>query len=235
MSIQWFGHHSRTVSWLPLAAFTALLLSVAGCGMSLRPEPTGMEASLAGQWQLQSPQRATLADNMRAVMEQARAKQDKRDRQDSRRRPEPDINFSPPDTEADMPDHPPSGHGPRRPKWEAREQVEQQEALLNAVLPSDKLQIVQSATRTEFIPSLGGRRRFDKGVESTLVTHYATLRIESGWQTNVFVVHSKDAAQRIDIVERYQRLGDRLHMQVQMSIPDAKDQLFVADYVMAHP
>jgi hypothetical protein len=67
------------------------------------------------------------------------------------------------------------------------------------------------------------------------VTHYATLRIESGWQANVFVIHSKDSEQHIDIVERYQRQGDRLHMQVQMSIPDAKDQLFVADYVIAHP
>jgi hypothetical protein len=218
-------------------AALAVMAAGAGCGMHLRPEPVGIESNIAGHWQLQTPQRAVLVNGLRTVMEQARAKQDMRERLDARHRPEPEVRLTPPDADADAdtsdPAHP--GRGPRHNDWEAREHIEQQEALLNAVLPSDELQVVQSATQIELIPSTGGRRRFDMGVTSTLVTHYATLHVESGWQANVFVVHSRDSEQKINIVERYQRLGDRLHMQVQMSIPDAKDQLFTADYVHAQP
>jgi|GEM_PF-2947573 len=226
-----FFTHTYWWQWL---AGAVLLSCLTGCGMQLRPDPSSNRGtSIAGQWQLQSPSRAELANNLRAVMDQAQAKQDRRDRQEMRRRGDADINFSPPDADGDGADHPHSAHDWRHPKWEAREQAEQRDSLINAVLPSDKLQITQTAERIEFIPSLAARRRFDKAVTSTLVTSYASLRVESGWQGDEFVVHSRDAQQHIDIVERYQRFGDRLHMQVQLSIPDAKDQLFVADYVAA--
>jgi hypothetical protein len=242
MTIQrffWLPRHaclspSLLPHFLRAAAVAVLVLSAAGCGMQLRPEPVnGATSSIAGQWQLQSPSRTALADSMRAVMARAQAKQDKRDRQDMRRRPEPEMDFSPPASEPDADNRPPPGHDPHYPRWEARERREQQEALLNAILPSDKLQIVQSLNRIEFVPYMSGRRRFDKAVPSILVTQFANFKIESGWQANVFVVHSRDAEQRIDIVERYQRVGDRLHMQVEFSIPDAKDQVFIANYVLA--
>jgi hypothetical protein len=211
-----------------------MTLFIAGCGMQLRPEPaSGAASSIAGQWQLQSPSRAVLADNIRAVMVRAQDKQDNRDRREMRRRPEGDIDFSPPDSESDATDRPPGGRELRHPKWEAREQRDHQEALLNIILPSEKLQIVQSADRIEFAPSMSARRRFDKAVPSMLVTQFANLRIESGWQANVFVIHSRDTEQGISIVERYQRQADRLHVQIELSIPDAKDQVFVADYVPA--
>jgi hypothetical protein len=224
---------SRRPLRLPTITIVFLNLLAAGCGMQLRADPPSESAAgIAGQWQLQSPSRAVLADNLRSVMNEARTKQERRDRQEFRRRPDDDINFSTPDADGDGADRPRSAHDLRHPKWEAREQDEQQEALLNALLPNDKLQIVQSANRIELIPQPGARRRFDKAETSTLVTHFASLRIESGWQSNVFVVHSRDSQQGINIVERYQRLGDRLRLQVQFSIPDAKEQSFVADYLL---
>jgi hypothetical protein len=210
-----------------------LVLSVAGCGMHLKPDASGSNSSIAGQWQLQSPSRAVLADNLRTVMDEAWGKQDKRDQQQYRRRPDSDVNLAPPD--ADDADHPPSARDLRHPKWEARERLDKRDALLNAILPADKLQIVQSENRIEFIPSPGARRRFDKGERSALVTSYADLRVESGWQANVFVVHSRDSEQGINIVERYQRNGDRLRMQVELSIPDAKGQMFAAEYSLSKP
>ena len=237
MSIQWFGCFSRRSQLMRPAALVLMAILGAGCGMHLRPEPVGTESNIAGHWRLQAPQREVLVNSLRAAMEQAHAKQNLRDRRDARHRPEPEDKLTAPDadTDTDTPDAARPGRGPRHNDWETRERLEQQEALLNAVLPSDELRIVQSAAQIEFIPSAGGHRRFDMGVTSTLVTNYATLHVESGWQANVFVVHSRDSEQKINVIERYQRLGGRLHMQVQMSIPDAKDQLFTADYVLAQP
>lgn len=217
------------------SAMLVLTLMCAACSMQLRTEPNGSETSIAGRWRLHTPQRDTLVASLRTVMEQVRDKQEQRDRRDARRRPLPDIDLSPPDTgrDASTPGEP--GHGHRRIAWELREQIEQQEALLNAVLPSDELQIMHSAARIEFLPSVGGRRRFDRGVGSTLVTSYGTFRVESGWQADVFVVHSRDPEQKIDIVERYQRMGEQLRMQVQLNIPDAREQFLTADYLLAKP
>ncbi len=208
------------------------------CSMNLRPQPETGGLSLAGHWQLQSPSREALADNLRAVMEQARAAEEQRERRRYPRSIPPQEGTpesaaaTPPATNAQ-----PGGPGPmfRRSNWEMREQREHQESLLAAVLPSNKLLITQSAGRLEMLPDTGGRRRFDMELGSTLVKSYATLRIESGWQANVFVVHSRDRERGIDIVERYQRVGNGLRMQVQLSLPDAKDQIFAADYVLATP
>lgn len=219
----------RTVlPWLLIALLAGIC---SACSMNLRPEPVGRGQSIAGQWQLLPPQREALANTLRTAMTQAQAKQEKRDR---RRAPQQgpdgigtqDGDMAPRDAAGTELQGPPG----RRNNWEAREQLEQQEALLNAVLPSNQLQINQSALRVELIPDVGARRRFDMGTNSTLVSNYATLHIESGWQDDVFVIHSKDSAQNIDIIERYQRQGNNLHLQVHLSLPDIKDQLFVASY-----
>jgi hypothetical protein len=112
----------------------------------------------------------------------------------------------------------------------SREQHEQNEALLNAVLPSRQLQIRQAANHLELLPELGAQRGFDIGVTSTLVTRYATLHVESGWQGNEFVIHSRDSEREINMIERYQRFGATLRWQLQLRIPDAKQQLFTATY-----
>lgn len=229
---------SRLIRMVSLALFA---LACSACSMNLRPEPEVRGQSIAGQWQLQTPPREVLASTLSAVMEQARAKQEKRDRRRYPRGMPPEADAT--DLEGAAA---PQAGGPqgetgadqpfRRNNWEAREQREQQDALLNVVLPSNKLLITQSAGRIEMLPDSGGRRRFDMGISSTLVKSYATFRIESGWQANVFVVHSKDSEQGIDIVERYQRVGDNgLHLQVQVNLPDAKEQLLAADYVLAKP
>jgi hypothetical protein len=206
----------------------------AACSMNLRPQPETSGQSIAGQWQLQSPSREALAGYLRAVMDQAHAKQEQRERRRYPRSIPPEA-IPLPDDAASQP-----GAGPqspfRRNNWEEREQREQQEALLTAVLPSKKLQISQGSSRVEIMPDGVARRRFDMGVSSTLVSGYATFQIESGWQANVFVVHSRDRERGIDIVERYRRVGSNaLHLQVQLSLPEAKEQTFDANYVLAPP
>ncbi len=220
-----------------LLSIALLALSCAACGMNLRSEPEGRGPGLAGQWQLLT-QRDALAVPVRTAMEQAQAKQEKR----YRRHLPPVASAGEPVSTDEIP--PPDGYGvpvtspgapASRNAWWVRELREHQEALLNAVLPSNSLRIGQSARRIELIPDVGAARRFDMGVSSTLVRSFATLRIESGWQGEVFVVHSRDAEQGIDIVERYRRQGTHLHMQVQLKMPDAQEQLFVADYTLAKP
>lgn len=224
-----------------------LMLSVlfcTGCSMNLRPDPLTQESGIAGRWQLVTPERESLASQLRTVLEQANAKQEQRNRRYASRTPpeilQPDAadDKPAPDGAAGQSAHADAVRSPgfRRSKWEIREQREQEEALLNAVLPSRQLQITQSASGIELIPDLGARRHFDRGIDSTLVSNYATLRIESGWQNNEFVVHSRDVEQGLEIVERYQRQGyDHLHMQVQLSLKDAKNQIFSAEYRLVAP
>jgi hypothetical protein len=217
-------------------------IACASCSMNLRPHPETSGQIIAGQWRLQSPSRETLARNLRAVLEQARAQEEQRER---RRYPDsipPEEGTAAPGTAASLPANGRAQTGGsqqrafRASNWEIREQREQQEALLSVVLPSEKLQIDQTPNRVEMLPDTGAKRRFDMGVNSTLVRSYATFRIESGWQKNMFVVHSRDRETGIDIVERYQRVGSNvLHVQVELSLPHIKDQVFAADYVLAQP
>lgn len=216
-------------------------IACASCSMNLRPQPETLGQSIAGQWLLQSPSREVLIRNLGVVLEQARAKQEQRER---RRYPysiPPGEEMLDPQAMPPMPsdDGSQAGGGPPRNlrrNWEIREQHEQQDALLNAVAPSNKLQIGQGPNRVEMLPDSGGWRRFTIGMESTLVNSYATLRIESGWQGNIFVVHSRDSELGMNIVERYQRVGnDKLRLQVQLSLSDVKAQTFAADYQLAQP
>jgi hypothetical protein len=229
----------------PLLSMLVLMLvaiACASCSMNLSSQPQTSGQSIAGHWQLQSPSRQVMVDSLRVVMEQARANQDQLER---RRYPHgipPEEGGPNPEEAAPLPvdGMPQSGAGPqgawRRNNWEVREQREQHEALLGAVLPSNKLQIIQSPNRVEMMPDTGGRRRFEIGVDITQVTTYATFLIESGWQKNVFVVHARDRDRRVDVVQRYQRVGaDALRLQVELSFPNAPDQFFTADYVPAQP
>ncbi len=230
---------------LRLMRTTLLMLGAiacASCSMNLRTQPESSGQSIAGQWQLQSPSREALAGNLRAVMDQAYARQEERER---RRYP---LSIPPEEGAANpqaSPSSPDAGTSPagaalplsrRRNNWEAREQHEKEEALLNGILPGNKLQIIQASNRIEIQADNGGRRRFEAGVTSTLASTYGTFRVESGWQKNVFVVHASDREQGIDIVQRYQRVGSNgLHLQVELNFPNAKDQIFAGDYVLVQP
>jgi hypothetical protein len=228
---------------LPRMLVVSLLtLVIAACGMNLREAPVNQNLLIEGRWQLQNPDSTAWATSLRAVMDQAQAKQDKRFRKHMQATGELEdeeegrngIRVMAPTPDSADNDKGSATHGPRdrRNSWQAREQRARQEALLKAVLPSKQLQISQSSSRIEFIPDNGVHRSFDMGETSTLVSSYATFKIESGWQKNVFVVHSRDAEQGINIIERYQRQGDVLALQVQLSLPDAKDQLFSASYTL---
>lgn len=205
--------------------------------MNLRPTAVSGEPQLAGRWQLKAPQRETLADTYRKMLEQTQEKQEENFRKQRQRMQEHETDIRWPDEDA-----PPVKDGEegahknevRRSNWRMREQRDQNEALLNTVLPHAQLQISQTPQRIEFVPDRGARRGFDVGQTSTLVSNYSTLYIESGWQANEFVVHSRDREQGIDIVERYQRTGDALQLQVQFKSADIKKQMFIATYTLLH-
>ena len=213
----------------------ALALSGVGCGMHLRSELPGSTIGLAGQWRL-TTQREVLADQLHTAIEQAQAKEMKRYRS---RRPEGAANGEPVSNDDILPPEPSREPGmtpPKRDNWVMRDLRERTDGLINAVLPSRVLRIVQAPRRVEMFGDAGPARRFDAGVGSTLVTGFATLRIESGWQGSEFVVHSRDAEQGLDIVERYRRLdGTHLQMQVRLKQRDVPTQQFVADYRLDKP
>lgn len=233
---------SSSLARIPLTRVACVVLAIvcASCSMNLRPQAeSGSQAAaaqLAGQWRLESPARDVLARNLRATMEQGRVREEERER---RRYP---YSIPPDDSGAESGATPPPAGGMqagprlRRNNWEMREQREHQDALLNVILPSSNLQIIQAPGRVEMLPDSGGWRRFNIGTSSTKVSSYATFRIESGWQKDVFVVHSRDSERNINIVERYQRTGSNaLHLQVELSMPNIKEQIFAADYVRASP
>ncbi|MGC3980716.1 MAG: hypothetical protein QM808_05600 [Steroidobacteraceae bacterium] len=220
------------------ASIALLALACTACGMNLRPQPSAQEQSIAGQWQLNAPQHDAMVATLRTAFEQAQGKQEKRNK---RRGPQggpggPGEMGGSGEGEPEAPDAAgapgPDGPAPRRDNWQVREQREQQEALINAVVPSNKIQINQGSSRIELVPETGARRRFDMGLNSTLVSNYATLLIESGWQKNIFVIHSRDANEGIDIIERFQRQGAGLHVQVELKVSQLKKQVLDADYVM---
>jgi hypothetical protein len=215
-------------------AALSLTLVLSGCGMQLRPTPVSRDLSLAGQWQLQAPPREAMVKQLQSVLDDANARELERERREARRRAEPDGVWIPPPAPADDAEHP--ANTPRmmrRASWEMREQREQQQALLNMVVPGATLRIAHTASFVEFTPDSSARRRFAGNSGSTLVTSFATLRVESGWQANAFVVHSRDSDSRLDIVERYQRQGNQLNVQVQLKMPDVAEQQLTANYVLA--
>ncbi|MGD9841697.1 MAG: hypothetical protein AB7F79_08905 [Steroidobacteraceae bacterium] len=214
------------------AVTLVLALLCNACGMNLRPAPMGQAIDLSGQWQLAISERQSIMTQLHEQLQQIQAKQMRRE-QKRQRRAEPSAN--------DMGDpepmpSPATDHQQRSGainNWQQREQQELQTALLNAVVPSVLLKIVQTPTWIEMARDNSARRFFEAGVNSALVSSYASLKVESGWQGNEFVVHSKDAAQGLDIVERYRRdTVDRLSLRLELEMPDLKSQVFSVNYTL---
>jgi hypothetical protein len=209
---------------------TLLALACNACGMNLRPQPVAQLTNLGGHWQLAVAEREALMTQLRTQMDQARTNQMRREQKRQHGRPAENIilgvDGAPPSDDQQQP------RGAIN-NWQAREQRELQTALVNAVAPSLLLQIQQTPTRIEMLRDNSARRVFTGGVSSVLVTSYATLQMESGWQGNEFVVHSKDAEQDMEIVERYQRdAQDRLSLRLELAIPGLKDQTFSLHYTL---
>jgi hypothetical protein len=101
--------------------FLTCLLGAA-CGMNLRSAPPHQAQTLDGHWQLQSPQREVLANQLRAVLQQAQATQQLRERRRRAVRGDDDLSgmvaaYPDSDAPADTTGVPQSE---RRPGWIAR-------------------------------------------------------------------------------------------------------------------
>lgn len=185
------------------------------CGMNLRPAPLSGALSLNGSWQLSQEQRHQAVDQLRAALKQAA---DKQARQERKR------GFAPP------PDRDNPGHE----NWEMREQREQREALANFAVPPQTFNVAQTAGRIDITSDGGARRSFTSGESSTLVTTFGSFHIESGWQNDEFVVHSKDRTDGIDLLERYRRSTNSLTVTITLSASEMKAQTVVLNYASQH-
>lgn len=210
------------------ATFAVLILT--GCSPNLRPTPASTAAvSFAGTWTLDKARSDRVDEELGLTLRAANEKQAKKAK--SRRMPGPEF--------GDFPESsPPQGDqaaGPPYEPWWLREQKRLEEELVAAIKPPESLRIVQTQGRVEIISMAGGAWRvFDPARSSTLVTDYATLRIESGWQGNVFVVWSSDGAAKLSITERYSldSKGD-LDERLVIEVPNAKTQNYHVIYKRA--
>jgi hypothetical protein len=220
-----------------------LALVQTGCGMHLRETPEPATVSLQGDWTLSDPARDAVLTMVRQALEGAVSKQAKRE---AAHRPSPAMAGppAPGGVPANTDPKNPAAGGPaggmgrpsfmQRPQWEARDEREHIEALAQAVTPPEQLHIRQQPGRIEFTSTGNPSRRFEPGSYSQLVTTYADLRAEAGWQQGEFVVHSRDGEQNIIIVERYSRHRDNtLHAHITLSVPDAKRIEFDVTYKAA--
>jgi hypothetical protein len=207
-----------------------IVLACGACSMPLRPAPEN-PIDLNGQWQLPAVQRDAIMVSLHEELDQARTRLMQKELKSRSRYCGPDSSI------ASAGDNAPSSASAQScpstaiNNWQERDQQRQQEELLNAVVPGMKLRIVQTSNRIELLPDSSAPRRFETGMNSLLVTGYATMKVESGWQGNVFVVHSEDAAQGLNIIEKYQREApDKLSVQVQLDIPDLNHRVFSVSY-----
>lgn len=192
---------------LRLTCALAGCILVAACGMNLRPAPLAASASLSGIWLASTVQRNAGLEQFRAAMKLADDKQ--RRSEQKRASPGRPPNAQPGASSNGAMGGPPAPGNPGgRENWEVREEREQEQALLAAVVPPESLGISQIAGRIDITPSIGAKRSFTPGEPSTLVTTFGSFYIESGWQGDEFVVHSKDAQDGIDVVERYRKQMD---------------------------
>jgi len=213
--------------------FLCPVLIVLGCGacsMPLRPAPES-PTDLSGQWQLPAAQRDAIMVSLHEELDQARTKLIQKELKSRSRYCGPDGNVTSVVDNASSSESAQTCPSAAINNWQKRDQQRQQEELLNAVVPVMKLRIVHTSNRIELLPDSSAPRRFETGMSSLLVTSYATMKVESGWQGNVFVVHSEDSAQGLNIIERYQREApDRLSVQVQLDIPDMKHRVLSVTY-----
>lgn len=219
-------------------AFSVLMLCVlcTACGMNLRPGPVGSAMSLAGSWQAPAAQRDKVIEQLRVAMKQAEDKQDKKERKR--------------DSAGGPPGGPPGGTGGAagdpssarpapgpggRENWETRERHEQQQALIKFAVPAESFVVTQVAGRIDITPNTGARRSFTPGEPSTLVTTFGSFYLESGWQNDEFVVHSKDSQDGINVVERYHKQPDGgLAVTVTLATSEMKEQTFKLVYSSQH-
>ena len=207
-----------------------IVLACGACSMQLRPVPES-PTDLSGQWQLPAAQRDAIMVSLHEKLDQARTKLMQRELKSRSRYCGPDGSVASAGDNA-----PPSVSAQSCPSavinnWQVRDQQRQHEELLNTVVPGMKLRIVHTSNRIELLPDSSAPRRFETGMNSLLVTSYATMKVESGWQGNVFVVHSEDVDQGLNIIERYQREApDKLSVQVQLDIPDLNHKVFSVTY-----
>ena len=199
--------------------------------MNLRPAPVGPVRSLAGSWQVAKADRDKAVEQLRAAFKQADDKQDQRDRKMGYAR----WGGGPPPAESDGA---PGGTAPLRPtreNWEVRERREQEQGLINFALPPDSFKLAQSPTLIEIVPAAGARRSFVPGESSTLVTTFGSFRMESGWQNDEFVVHSRDTQEGINLIERYRREADgSLSVAVAFMTAEVKEQTIKLIYTSQH-
>ncbi len=207
-----------------------IVLACGACSMPLRPAPEN-PTDLSGQWQLPAAQRDTIMFSLHEELDQSRTRLMQKELKSRSRYCGLDSSV------ASAGDNAPSSASAQScpstaiNNWQERDQQRQQEEFLNSLVPGMKLRIVQTSNRIELLPDSSAPRRFETGMSSLLVTSYATMKVESGWQGNVFVVHSEDSAQGLNIIERYQREApDRLSVQVQLDIPDMKHRVLSVTY-----
>ena len=207
-----------------------IVLACGACSMPLRLVPES-PTDLNGQWQLPAGQRDAIMVSLHEELDQAHTRLMQKELKGRGRYCGPDSSI------ASAGDNAPSSVSAQScpsaaiNNWQERDQQRQQEELLNAVVPGMKLRIVHTSNRIELLPDSSAPRRFETGMSSLLVTNYATMKVESGWQGNVFVVHSEDSAQGLNIIERYQREApDKLSVQVQLDIPDLNHRVLSVTY-----
>ncbi len=207
-----------------------IVLACGACSMPLRPAPEN-PTDLNGQWQLPAAQRDAIMVSLHEELDQAHTRLIQKELKSRSRYCGPDRSIASAGDNASSSVSAQSCPSTAINNWQERDQQRQQEELLNAVVPVMKLRIVHTSNRIELLPDSSAPRRFETGMSSLLVTSYATMKVESGWQGNVFVVHSEDSAQGLNIIERYQREApDRLSVQVQLDIPDMKHRVLSVTY-----
>lgn len=206
------------MTWLVVRSLlvTGCLL-LAGCGPSLQMTPRNPDLTMSGSWSMAATEHARLVAELSTAIEAARQKSDQRERR--QRRNNPQLN----DNDADMPAMDMS--------WLKQDRDKELDALIRAIVPSEKLVIEQrTPDAIDFRPEGGAIRHFDTRNSSTLMTSYATWNIVSGWQDQGFVVISRDSSQGTTITERYQHRGDILMVTVTLSMPDVKLMPLSASY-----
>ena len=200
----------------------ALLLVCAACAPALQPVPVHPR-SLTGDWVADVARCNAVNDQLHAALDAAQRKELQGVTKHARR-------MQADSAAADGAHAGEGGHmGPY--SWEMRDQKEQYQALFDEIHPVTEIQIVHQPGLIQFSSPSLAQRNFEPGTSSTLVTTFAHLRIESGWQNDEFVVHSKDNKTDIEITERYRLQQDgSLLLSVILSVKYMETQQYTLVY-----